>query len=123
MLLSGDEPRIDVPQFRVKEVGQTGTMARHSTQNGQNHCDGHSPFKSTVHKGCDCPCSMTITRIGRRRTRVPYGPPVALPRPGLLHSCGALGCWLQRREAVGLRQLHNVSTSQPHSPTTYCFTT
>ena len=33
--LWGHEHRINFPQFRVKEVGQTGTIARHNAQNGQ----------------------------------------------------------------------------------------
>ena len=37
----------------VKEVCQTGTMARHSTQNGPKRCDDHSPFRSVVRKKTD----------------------------------------------------------------------
>ena len=63
--------------FWVKEVGQTGTMATTlntqtttlNTQNGRKCCDSHSPFKSTVHKGCNFACSIIITQIARRRCR------------------------------------------------------
>ena len=34
----------------VKEAGQTGTMARHNTQNGQKCSANYSPFKSTFKK-------------------------------------------------------------------------
>ena len=59
----------DSPQFRVKKVGQTDSMARHNTQNRQKCCDDRSQFKGTVHKGYNFPCSMTIPRIARRRVR------------------------------------------------------
>ena len=54
--------------------GQTGTMARHNAQNGQNCCDIHSPFKSTVRKACNAPCPMIIIRIACRRRRRFCGP-------------------------------------------------
>ena len=53
--LLGNSHRMNLPQFWVKEVGQTGTMARHNTQNGQKCCDHRSPFKNTVHNGCNFP--------------------------------------------------------------------
>ena len=43
--LSVNWQRITFPQVWVKEVVQTGTMARHNTQKRQNCCDTHSPFK------------------------------------------------------------------------------
>ena len=43
--------RINFPQFWVKEVSPTGTMARHDTQTGQKCRDDRSPFNSTVRKG------------------------------------------------------------------------
>ena len=61
--LWGNELRINFPQFWVKEVGQTGTMARHNTPNGQKCCHNHCPVKSTVHKSNDFPCSVIITQI------------------------------------------------------------
>ena len=51
------------------EASQTGTMARHNTQNAQKCCDTHSLFKSTVHKGYNVPYSTTTTRIARHRAR------------------------------------------------------
>ena len=67
----GDEHCIDFPRFRVKEGGQTGTMARHNTSNGQKCCDDRFPFKSTVHKGYIFPCSTMMTQIVCRRARRP----------------------------------------------------
>ena len=64
---------MNFPQFWVQEVGQTGTMARHDTQNVQKCCDSHSPVKSTVHKENHFPCSTIITQIARRRISVPRG--------------------------------------------------
>ena len=62
------------PPFWVKEVNQTGTLARHNTQKGQKCCDNHSSFKYTVHKGRNFHCSMIITHIARRRIpHVPQG--------------------------------------------------
>ena len=96
--------------FWVKEAGQTSTTARHNTQNGQTCYDHHSPFKSTVHKGYNFPCSMIMTQIARcrcrRRRRI--STPVASPsgRPNLrtggsshhvrsgAHS-SISACWLQ----------------------------
>ena len=49
------------PQFWVKEVVQTGTMARHGAQSGQKCCDNRSPFKSRAHKGYEnCPNSHPL---------------------------------------------------------------
>ena len=73
-----------------------GTIARHNTQNGQKCCDSHSPFKRTVHKGYNFPCSTVITEIVRRRHRrisVPVGllsefkPPI----PPLVYESNACG--------------------------------
>ena len=61
--LRGKSHRIKFPQLWVKEVGQTGTTARHSTQNGQKCSDDHSPFKRTVHKGNNSPCSIIIPQL------------------------------------------------------------
>ena len=93
------EHRIDFPHFWVKEVGQTGPMARHNTQNGQQCCDRRSPFKSTVHNGNNVPSSTMSTQIARRRRRgisVPRAPASAkgvgtgLDRHGRAHArtCG-----------------------------------
>ena len=68
----GNSDRINFPQFWVKEVGQMGTMARHNTQNGQKCGDTHSPFKGTVHKGYNFPCSTIITQTARRSMSVPF---------------------------------------------------
>ena len=57
----GNGHRINFHRFWVKEVRQTGTMARHKTQTGQKCRDNRSPFKSTVRKGYHCPCSMIMT--------------------------------------------------------------
>ena len=87
--------------FWVKEAGQTGTTARHNTQNRQKCCDSHSPFKSKVYKGYNFPCSVIITQItrrGRRRISVPkaYAPGVAVavkhcvPLSGALHGLGVV---------------------------------
>ena len=76
-LLWRNEHRINCTQVWVKEVGQTGTMATHNTPSGQKCCDNHLPFKSTVHKGYNVPCSMIVIQIAcreaRRRIRVPSG--------------------------------------------------
>ena len=69
------------PQFWVKEVGQTGTIVRHKTQNGQKCCHTHSPFKSTVHKGNMFPCSEIITQMAYRRISTP--PSVAFDHAAL----------------------------------------
>ena len=42
----------------------------HDTQNGQKGCNNQSPFKSTVHKGYNFPCSTIITQIARRRSSI-----------------------------------------------------
>ena len=57
--------RIDFPQFWVKEVGQTGTMARHNTQSAQKYCGDHSPFQSPGHEGYNFPCSTMATQMAR----------------------------------------------------------
>ena len=44
-------------------------MMRHITQNGQNFCDNHSPFKIRVQKGDTFPCPLIIIPITRRRCR------------------------------------------------------
>ena len=41
----GNQYRINFPQFWVQEMGQTGTMARHNTQNGQKCCDNYIPIQ------------------------------------------------------------------------------
>ena len=72
--LCGDQHRINLPPFWVKEVGQTGITARHRTQNGQKCGDGHPPFKSAVHKrGTVSPVSRQFPKTGRRRMSVPCG--------------------------------------------------
>ena len=63
----GNEHRVDFPPFWVKEGAQTGTMARHTTRNGQKCCDNRSAFTSTPHEGYRVPCSTMIARIVRRR--------------------------------------------------------
>ena len=55
----------------VKEVGQTGTIVRHTTQTGQKCCDDRSAFQRTVHKGYHFLCSEIITQIARRRISAP----------------------------------------------------
>ena len=69
----------------VKEVGQTGTTARHNTQTGRKYCDDHSPLKSPAPRGYNFPCSTTTTRLARRRCRrrrrisTPFGLRMAWP--------------------------------------------
>ena len=78
-------------------MGQTGTMARHNTRNGQNCCDSRSPFKSAVHKGYNLPCSTTITQIECRRARRGgrlITVPIACASPPLVdhrHLCSLMG--------------------------------
>ena len=66
--LWGDWHRIRFPQLWVKEVGQTGTMARHNFQTGQQCCHNHTPIqKVRVHEGTNSPCSMTNAQTARHR--------------------------------------------------------
>ena len=60
-------------------------MARHNTENGQKCCDDPSPFKSTVHKGYNCPCSTTIVQIAHHRISTP-SPPSEGPLPSKGHT-------------------------------------
>ena len=76
MGLWGNVHRINFPQLCVNEVGQTGTTARHNSQNGQKCCHDHSLFKGTVHTRNNFPCSMMIPQIARRRAAASQWQPV-----------------------------------------------
>ena len=94
--------RINFSQFWVEEVGQTGTLARHSTQNGQKCSNTLSPFKSTVHKGNNSPCSMIITQIALRRICVPSDLRVRIRQGPSAVTGGALGSTASPRAATAL---------------------
>ena len=61
--------RSKFPQFLGKKVGQTGTMARHNTQNGQNVAITTPPLNSAVHTRYNSACSTIIIQIARHGRR------------------------------------------------------
>ena len=77
------------PRFWVKEVGQGGTIGGTilKTDKKVAMTTPSTQLKSTLHKGYDSPCSMTIPQIARRRCRR-ISLPTRCPRPGTARAQG-----------------------------------